>query len=342
MEWYYILLIVFASLLVLYALLLLAIYLWANSLFNKRQDKQHGIKYFAASDFDDIVATPIEFRNNKNKVLRGFIYQVKDIELISEEVIIFFQGIGMGHLSYTKEIVKLARETGRPVIGFDYQGCDASEGKKTQGFYKTLYDAEAAIKYVETTFPNHLIHLVGHSWGGFLSANVLSVYPSKQVVSVTSLSAPNSMPDLITSFLKDKAYGKWVIWLFTYLNEGKLAKITTVKSIVHNEVKTLIVHGRSDNVVLYYRSGRLYLNAAKDVNHIEPIIFESKRHLVYLTNEAEAKQEEMNRNLATYAKDETKRQVYIKTIDWNAVTDDDETVFAAIKDVIRMSGHGKH
>lgn len=336
MHWLYIALIIVASLFLLSLILLWAAFLLTTRIFSRRQDKQPDFHYFEASDFPNMTVTRVELVNAKNKKLRGYIYEPKEGEVNQEEMIIFFSGVGMGHKAYTRQIVDLASENNLRVLGMDYQGCDESEGRSTRGFYRTLYDAADIIRYVEENYKGVKIHLIGHSWGGFLSGNVLSIYESTQVETITILAAPNSLPDVFLGVTGSSVIKKLILWLFAYISFGKLANIKTVKSIANNKVKTLVIHGREDQVVTYPRSGRLYINTASEHKHIRPLIFDNKGHLVYLDTHAEMAQNNLMKEYHAYKKDRDKQLEFISNVDWSEVTNSDETVLAVIKDLLGM------
>ncbi|HMM00355.1 MAG TPA: alpha/beta fold hydrolase [Bacilli bacterium] len=330
------------TLFVFFVIYYLIIWTSLNQVFTHRQKRNPNLKYFEAGDFADLNADKVELKNYAGITLRGYLYSLNGESVDTTDLIVFFHGWGMGHLAYTKEIRTLVLKTHKPVLAIDYQGCDLSDGKKTGGFYHALIDAEAIVHFAIRQFSPQTIHLVGHSWGGFVAANLLRVESFLEVKTVTFISAPESMAKVGRAFLKGSATLERVLNLFACIRYGKVAKLKTSDSIASSKTPTLFIHGEKDQVVAYKYSGRLYLNVSQNKDNIRPLVFQNKYHNPYLTEESEAalmtmlyRQHELKKN-----KNDQLLSSFYSSIDYGLLGNDDMMVFEMIDKLIKEHSNG--
>ena len=112
--------IVIIVLAIIIAILFIITKLILNQVFGKRCEGNPNLKYFTADDFEELDSKKIEFKSNKEQMLRGFIYTNKNIKEY-KGIVVFVHGMGAGHLSYTTEIntfAKSRKKTQSPVSQF--------------------------------------------------------------------------------------------------------------------------------------------------------------------------------------------------------------------------------
>ncbi|MDE7452803.1 MAG: hypothetical protein K2N22_00155 [Clostridia bacterium] len=109
---------------------------------------------------------------------------------------------------------------------------------------------------------------------------------------------------------------------------GRGGNLSAAKCAGKNGVKTLLIHGGSDNIVA---RGNAAINNAKGEN-ITKYIADGKGHNPYNTVEAQSLLDELSEKLMTIKSEEDKK--YFKTFDFTAATQEDEEVMKLISDFI--------
>jgi esterase/lipase len=118
-----------------------------------------------------------------------FQYQFKGT---SNEAIFIFHGFP-SQKNRNKDIAfALSKATKHTVIVHHYEGLGESLGSYT--FWKSLKNAEKFVGHHLKQGKYKKIHFVGHSWGGFISLNLLRKYPSV-TKSLFLLSPFNQIPE---------------------------------------------------------------------------------------------------------------------------------------------------
>ena len=75
--------------------------------------------------------------------------------------------------SYLQDIEYFCRNNYQ-VFGFDYIGVSSSTGKNIKGLGNSLKSLDIVISYLKLNYPNKDIYVVGHSWGGYATTNIVS------------------------------------------------------------------------------------------------------------------------------------------------------------------------
>ena len=309
-----------------------------NSIFGKRCEGNPNLKYFTVDDFEELEAKEIEFKSNKNQILRGYIYTNKNIEEY-KCLIVFVHGMGAGHLSYTTEINTFTKN-GYKVLAYDNTGTCMSEGKSLNGFYQAVYDLDSCLKFVENDdeLSKYDVNLVGHSWGAYTVCNVLDY--NHKIKKVVAISGPNSFTKLMESFLG--VFGKLLkpfisFWTFIKFGFNGLKSIDTILKNVDTEV--LILHGDIDKTV------KLECSIAKNINkkckkdNMNVIIYKDKYHNVYQTRESEKYLNNVFDKIGKLPKeykgkelDDKQKELY-SSIDYKLITEEDSEV---MKDILNF------
>lgn len=153
-------------------------------------------------------------------------------------------------------IIEYMVNAGYSVFSFDYKGTYDSDGKSTVGMCESLVDLDHALDYIESEseFKKLPVTLIGHSWGGYAAASVLSLH--KRVAACATIAAPNNGYTLILE--KGEQYGGRLaskgipeIFLNSYqkILFGKYIEYDGVKGINSTDIPVLIAHGDSDKII---------------------------------------------------------------------------------------------
>ena len=310
-----------------------------NSIFGKRCEGNPNLKYFTVDDFEGLEAKEIEFKSNKNQILRGYIYTNKNIEEY-KGLVVFVHGMGAGHLSYTTEINTLTKN-GYKVISYDNTGTCKSEGKSLNGFYQAVYDLDSCLKFVENDeeLSKYDVSLVGHSWGAYTVCNILDY--NHRIKKVVAISGPNSFTKLMESFLG--VFGKILrpfisFWTFIKFGNKGLKSIDTILKNVDTEV--LILHGDIDKTAKLECSIAANVNKKCKKDNINVIIYKDKYHNVYQTRESEKYLNDVFDKIGKLPKEykgeelKNKQKELYGSIDYKLITEEDLDVMKDILDFL--------
>ena len=229
--------------------------------FNKRYDDNGTLKYFYASDFENLINEPIEFVSKGNKI-KGYIY--KDGTLKEYKgVIVFSHGLGVGHNQYTTEINHLAK-LGYLVVGYDVSGTGKSEGKTITFGVKEVKDVPLWIDYViKNINKDAKILLGGVSMG---AATVMMISNQKLPNNVKGILADcgyTSQKEIIKHYVKNMKFPPNIVYPFIKLGARIYGKFNLEETFPIEAVKKslypiLFIHGDIDDFVPYNMSVENY------------------------------------------------------------------------------------
>ncbi|MGN0520011.1 MAG: alpha/beta hydrolase [Candidatus Fimenecus sp.] len=298
--------------------------------FGARCEGNPYLSYFAAADFDNLTAEPVEFRGNRGQTLRGNLYSETG-KTDFKALLIFCHGMGGGHLSYTTEIDFFAKH-GYLVLAYDNTGTMASDGKSLIGMPQAVCDLKSALQFAKTDErTKHLpVLLAGHSWGAY---TVCRAANEPQVQGVLAFSAPNDVPELLTAQAQvqtGKNFGFLKPFLRAYesLRFGKNAAKPTAELLKDAQKPVLLLHGEKDGVVPL--ANAVAGNAALSGNqNIQSVLYPEKQHNVYATSAAEQYIAEALAKLGVLAKSKDSAAecaAYAKTLDFRKMCEEDSAV----------------
>lgn len=320
--------------LILFILLLLLADLIMNFAgFSKRCDGNENLKYFTASDFENLSAEPISFQTKGGITLRGNIYK-KSGKNDFKGLIVFCHGMGGGHLSYTTEINYFAQK-GFCVFSYDNTGTCESDGKRLFGFPRSIIDLEHAVKYIEGSkkLCNEPLFLVGHSWGAYAVCNLSSVYAPKNLKAIIAYAPFDSCNTLINDQSKQMTgiSFKFLNPFFStvnYIKFGKYANLKSSKSISSNSVPTLILQGDEDTSVLLSNSPAGKKEIISKNKNSNFIICKGKHHNPYLSMRADSYLCSVFGEIAKLQKEKKTEEIktLCSSIDYSLITEDDEGI----------------
>lgn len=295
-----------------------------------RRDDTGILFYFKASDFG-LEVTDFSFKTKKGYTLNGHFYHHGNPK--PERLIVLEHGMGIGHRAYFREIDRIARE-GYLVYSYDHTGCTESEGPHVMGLGGSLPDLDDCISaLIGKGFAPENISVIGHSWGGFSTMNILSYHPSLK--NVVSMSGFVSVKDMQKQVLPKR------IAIFRphfYKMEKELNPLyynsSAIECLKKTEKPVLIIHSMDDNSV--YKAHFIKLHKAlKDKENIEFLKLDGKRHHPTYAYDAVNYREEFYKEHNKRVKggevnNKEEHQAFLKSYDWRRMTNQDEDVWRRI------------
>ena len=295
--------------------------------------KDYGtIYYFSEKDFPGLKKHPYEFNGSDGQRLQGYFYFYENP--IRNRLIIFDHGMGGGHRSYFREIETLAKH-GYLVFSYDHTGCMESEGENTRGFSQSLNDLNCCMKALknEEKLDGYDYSVMGHSWGGFSSLNIPSLYPEiSHIVAMSGFICVHEM-------IKQIFYGIKGFYNYFYAIEEKnnpvFSKINAIESLMSTETKVLIIHSADDKTVNVKKHFNVMKEALSENKNITFKLLYGKNHNPNFTEDAVRYKDQFfkvlskklkNKELST---DENKK-AFIESFDWWKMTAQDKNVWDEI------------
>ena len=285
--------------------------------------------YFSAGDFPGLQAESFAFPSGCGHTLQGYFYHYANP--ISGRIVVFDHGFGGGHRSYMKEIEMLCRH-GYLVFAYDHTGCMESGGENIRGFSQSLRDLDDCLNALKGSERCKGLDysVMGHSWGGFSTANICALHP--EVSHIVVLSGFVSVEMLVNQFFGGIMKGCRKAVFNTDPNPDYVHH-NAVNSLSGSEAKILLVYSANDKMV----GKAIHFDTLKSgLSHKENVKFllvKNKGHNPNYTEDAVS-------YLAQYSAAVTKQQKGLKTPeqkktfrdswDWNRMTAQDENVWNEI------------
>ena len=297
--------------------------------FIRRCDDNGTAFYFSAADFPGLQQEAFSFPSSCGHRLQGYFYHYDNP--ISGRLIVFDHGFGGGHRAYMKEIEMLCRH-GYLVFSYDHTGCMESGGENIRGFSQSLRDLDDCLTALKTLDRCKAldISVMGHSWGGFSTANICALHP--EVSHIVVLSGFVSVELLVNQFFGGilKGYRKAILALDP--NPDHL-RHNAVDSLSDTDAKVLLVYSDNDKMV----NKSVHFDALKaglsHKDNVRFLLLENKGHnpnytedaVKYLGEYTSALTKEQNK-----LKTDAQKQTFVTSWDWVRMTAQDETVWAEI------------
>ena len=301
--------------------------------FLRRCDDTGTAFYFSAADFPGLQGEPFAFSSSKGHTLKGSFYHYADP--IPGRIVVFDHGFGGGHRSYMKEIELLCRH-GYLVFAYDHTGCMESGGESILGFTQSLRDLTDCLTALKQTerCRGLDISVMGHSWGGFSTANICALHP--EISHIVVLSGFVSVEKLVCHFFSGLLKGcrKIILDMEKAINPDLLG-MDAVASLSGTDAHTLLVYSANDQLV----SKAVHFDALKaGLSHKENIRFllvNNKGHNPNYTEDAVAYlagysaavgKKQKKKQLET----EEQKKEFLASFDWDRMTKQDDAVWAEI------------
>lgn len=299
----------------------------------KRADDNGCIYYFSAEDFNGLHKYAYPFRSSLGHNLSGYFYWYDNP--IKKRVIIFDHGIGSGHRGYMREIETLARH-GYLVFAYDHTGCMESGGETTGGFSQSLMDLDDALNTLkkEKKLKRYEFSVMGHSWGGFSTLNIVALHPD--IEKTVAISGFISLDKILRQYMPGPL-GIFRTKLYKKELEANpfYAKFDAIKTLKKTKSNVLVIHSEDDKTVKAKFSFDLMRKKLEKKPNIEFFEVCGKAHNPNYTEDAVAYKDEF---FAEYKKclrknvfkteDDKKR--FKESFDWKRMTEQDQAVWSVI------------
>ncbi len=294
-----------------------------------RYDDRGVVKYFTHSDFPGLHAQGFSFKSSKGNILRGNFYSYGNFD--KKELVIFDHGLGGGHLSYMKEIEKLASQ-GYKVFSYDHTGCMASEGDGVGGFSSSLSDLNDCICALkaDSSVNTDEIYVMGHSFGGLSTLNISALH--KEVKKIVVISGPVSVKQMINqNFPGPLALYRKGIMQIERESNPKYVDYDAVETLANSGVKAILIYSDNDSLVKKkYHYDALYSAFSKNEN-IEFILENGKGHNPNYTPDAVSYLGELFAALKkNMPKTVEEKRKFKNSFDWNRMTAQDDQIWKRI------------
>ncbi len=308
-----------------------------RSAVDARKDSRGDVFYYSYKDFEGLKFEPYEFFSAEGTILRGGFYSYDGAD--DSELVVFDHGLGAGHTAYMKEIELIAR-AGFRVFAYDHTGCMASGGEGTMGFAHSLCDLDACIKSLksESTLEGVNFSVVGHSWGGFATMNILKYH--KDIKSIVAISGFIS----VKSILKDNIRGlltplRGRFMRFEERISGEYATADATDSLGSAPANILIIHSKDDPVVSSKNNIEQLMRVLGGRPNIRFILTDAKQHNPNYTKSAlllkyEFDSELKNHRRTNHTDDEN--AAFIRKFQWDKMTEQDTEIFDEIIKTLKM------
>lgn len=299
-----------------------------------RHDDDGRLFYFSTDDFPGLSRTPFSFKTKKGHTLKGYFYHYKDFYSYGKDrLVIFEHGMGVGHRAYMKEIEMLARH-GYLVYSYDHTGCTESEGEHIMGLSGSLSDLDACIAALESEgFAGNAISVVGHSWGGFSTLNILAYHPDlRSIVAISGFVSLLDMQKQVTPGIL-APFRKSLYNLEMEMNPD-YADSSAISVLSDTEAPALIIHSLDDDTVSAKRHFCKLRKSLSDKPNVEFITMTDRGHNPNYTAEAvkykadffKAHKKRIKKNLH---KDES-HKAFLSSYDWHKITEQDAELWNQI------------
>ncbi len=304
---------------------------------DSRKDSQGDVFYYSHRDFEGLNFEPYEFLSGDGAILRGGFYFYEGAN--ENELVVFDHGLGAGHTAYMKEIELIAR-AGFRVFSYDHTGCMASGGEGTMGFAHSLSDLDACIRALKSddaiSFTD--ISVVGHSWGGFATMNILKYHPDiKSIVAISGFIS-------VDAILKDSIKGLLApfrrrFMKFERRTSGKYADADAKDTLIGTQANVLIIHSKDDPIVSARNNIERLMAVLGGRPNIRFILTDGKQHNPNYTKSALLLKYEFDAELKNYRRashTDDENAAFIKKFNWDKITEQDTSITDEIIKTLKM------
>jgi pimeloyl-ACP methyl ester carboxylesterase len=303
----------------------------------KRRDLHDRPFRFYKQEFLGLESLDLSFKGNGGQTLFAHFYFRGNRR--SDKLIIFDHGMGSGHTDYLKEIDVITKR-GYTVFTYDHTGTGLSGGDDIGGFSQSLSDLDMAISFVRSLpeYRESEISVIGHSWGGYSTMNIVALYPD-----ITHAVA-------ISGFISPKAIQSQALGIPLAIYRPLLFKLERERlpdycgydgreSLIKSEVKALILHSRDDGICYFKKHFEKLRKAMGNKENVEFLATDRKGHYPHYTEEAVAYKKEFNTEYKKMLKrgvglNSEEMQAFIKSYDFHKMHEQDEGVWNKILEFI--------
>ncbi len=309
--------------------------IYKNTLFCRRDD-DGTLFYFSLSDFEGLKRTPYSFKTKKGHTLRGYFYHYGEYsEFCKNRLVVFDHGMGVGHRAYMKEIEMLARH-GYLVYSYDHTGCTESDGEHIMGLSGSLADLDSCISSLkaEQGFSGNVISVVGHSWGGFSTLNILGYHPDiRSIVAISGFVSLRDMQKQVIPAILSPFRAQ--LYELEQETNPDYADSSAISALSSTDAPALIIHSLDDDSVSAKRHFHKLRSALSDKQNIHFLTLTDRMHnptyiAAAVKYKAEFFKEHKARIKKNLHKDKAAQKAFLASYDWHKMTEQDEEIWQQI------------
>ena len=303
-----------------------------RSVLFRRHDSDGSIFYFTESDFPGLISEKYDFKSKRGHALKGKFYHYG--APVKDRLIVFEHGMGNGHIGYFREIEMIAK-AGYLVYSYDHTGCNESEGEHIHGLSGSLSDLDDCIAALVTErgYSYDQISVVGHSWGGFSTLNILALHPNlHSVVAVSGfISVPTMIGQLAPFFIGVMLYD------LERRTNPDFAHYNAMSSLKDTDKPVLVIHSTDDATVSYKRHFLPLSVGLREKENIDFLTVSGSGHNPFYTKDAFVYKEAFFKALKTKRrhgrlKTNEQKAAFVASYDWHRMTAQNEFVWNKILD----------
>lgn len=184
-------------------------------------------------------------------MLKGYYYKAEK----SKGLVVICHGLHAGGDDYIPIILYLLNNN-YSVFSFNYKGTYESQGDSTVGMCESIVDLDHTLDFINSNnrFKNMPIFLLGHSWGGYAVASILSI--KKNIKACACIAALNDGYTIILE--KGQQYaGKLTLPSKPFIDVyqrylfKQYVEYNSIKGINESNIPILIAHGIEDDIITF-------------------------------------------------------------------------------------------
>ncbi len=310
---------------IIVVLLIITGFIIHNIAFGKRYEANPLVKLYTKEEFN-LNATPLEIKYKK-EIIRGNLYNYNDFD--TNKLIIYCHGMWSNHNSYLQDIEYFCKNN-LLVFGFDYIGVSSSSGKNIKGLGNSLKSLDIVVNYFEKKYPNKEIYVVGHSWGGFATTNIIALHPN--IKGIIAMSPFISIYSCINKFVpKGLRFLTPFLYLADISKNGKYSLLKTKNSLKSNKGKVLFLASIDDPMVPYENNTGYIKKLYPNLNYI---IVNNKGHNPNYKEEAVKKLQKFQNDIKAVPSD--KITEFMNSINFHELGELDTSVMDKLIEFINL------
>lgn len=301
-----------------------------KSVLFRRHDPDGSIFYFSHNDFDGLSTEEFSFKSKRGHLLHGNFYCYPNHR--TDRLVVFEHGMGNGHNGYFREIEHIAKQ-GYLVYSYDHTGCNKSEGEHIHGLSGSLSDLDDCINALtkDGRFTEEQISVIGHSWGGFSSLNILNFHPN--LYSIVAMSGFMSIPVMHRQIVP-VPFRKQLLDLERHTNPA-FAESNAIDVLSKTDRPFLIIHSTDDKTVSHRLNFLMLQKSLSNKENIEFLSVSGSGHSPHYTAEAFAYKEDFFKKYVKLRKKKKlqtpeQRKNLISSYDWYKMTEQNGEVWNRI------------
>lgn len=298
-----------------------------------RHDPDDRIFYFSHRDFWGLLRREYSFESSKGYMIRGQFYFYANPR--TDRIIVFDHGLAPWHRSYMREIEMLCRQ-GYAVYAYDHTGCGDSEGEHVMGLCGSLCDLDDCLYVFRglEELADKEIYVVGHSWGGFSTLNILAFHPEvKKIVAMSGFISLEVMQKQVAPFIL-APFRKQIFELERRYNP-EYVYCSAIDALSKCDTPAFIIHSADDMTVSVKANFMRLQRELAGRPNTEFLLLTDRNHNPTFTKEAVEYKKEFFKALAKHKKQGTlttdeEKAKFIASYDWNKMTEQDIEVWDRI------------